>query len=363
MYFEKLLYKGFGEEQIGPIKLNKGLNVIFGRNAVGKTRTLNVMFNLGQMHKNPRLLRKGVWNINLRDSKRQFFYELNVVQSEKTPIVEQDSLYGGEVGENLIFDRNKQLLLNETTNETERYSPISNELSVYYAKDTEKHKTVLEIKDYFSQFKRLDYSLTKVITQSINPESGPLTVSPDGTNLDAAILNIMKGYPNAFENIKRSFREIFPHIEDISPGMLSVANAKLETIFIKEDYLDKAYPWLDASSGMIKILALLSILYSPVEKSLILIDELENSLDYEGISRISDVIAEIGSEKQVIIATHSPILANAFNLKDWIVCKRQDRDTKFYNVVIDNKLKSFLNDNYENYSLYIQDLLHLEEQK
>lgn len=361
MFIEKLLFKSKDGEQIGPIKLREYLNVIFGKNAAGKTRTLNVLFNLSNIHKAPKPTHTGTWNMVIKGEKETYSYELDVGIRDRKKVVIQDSLYAGEIGRKLIFDRAKGSLFNEVTESEEAYTPIDDELSLNYVKDVKKYKTALEVKDYLSQFKRLDYSMSKVVGMRFVDNA--LMVEPDGTGLDMAIINIMTQYPSHFEKIKSYFVEIFPQVQDLLILNIQVGNAIMKTIFIKENILDKPYAYFEAASGMIKILALLSILFSPAEKSLILIDELENSLDYISLVKIGDIIKEVCLDKQIVIVTHSPVLANIFDLKDWIVSERERRHTKFFNVIEDENLKILLSKNLENYSLYTQNLLPLDEQE
>lgn len=359
MFIEKVLCTIADGEQIGPLKLNKHLSVIFGKNAAGKTRTLNVLFSLSNIHKMPKVNIHGNWHIQLRSDKRSYMYKLEISRKENgKSFITHDSLYAGE--EKLIFDRTKGLLLNETTKEEEPYTPIDDELSMNYVKDAKKYQTILEVRDYISQFKRLDYSMSKIIQQRYAPDT--LTVDPDGTNLDTAILNLMNRYPQCFEKIKASFIEIFPRVEDIVMVNLPAGNAVIKIVGIKEDILEKPYAYFEAASGMIKILALFTILFSPAEKSLILIDELENSLDYLSLVKIGDIIKEVSLDRQVVIVTHSPTLANIFDLKHWIVAEREKRHTKFFNVKEDEDLRLLLSKNLENHELYTQDLLPLDEQ-
>ena len=221
---------------------------------------------------------------------------------------------------------------------------------------------MLEIKEFLTEFKRLDYSMTNVLQQKYVPDA--LMVEPDGTMLDVALINIINKFPQYFKKIKAYFIEIFPQVEDITVKPFHrVGNMSFDTIFIKECDLNFEYPYYAAASGMIKVLAILSILLSPVKKSLILIDELENGLDYESIIRMSEIIKDISAFVQIIITTHSPIVASNFDFANWVIAKREKTHTKFYDVVVDSKMKDLLKKNIEKYSLYSQDLLTLEEQR
>ena len=365
MFLQRLVYQDrFSGEKVGPLILNPNLNIIFGKSASGKTRTLNILFGIGLMHRGGPVSSTSpeTWAVLFKERDKEYFYQVGTGNNEGNLFVKQDALHSG-AGETLIFDREQNKLLNEVTNEEERYSPISNELSLNYVKDTEKHKTALKLRNYLTQFKRLDYSIANVVGATSLLDNNRLIVEPNGAFLDATISNIMNGFPTSFEKIKMNFMDIYPHVENISIGKLPVGINSIQTLFIKEDFLDIPYPWFHASSGMVKTLALLSILFSPLEKSLIMIDEIENSLDYEGLVKIADIIKEVSMDRQIVVATHSPIFANMFAFDQWIICTREGKRTKFHNIKKDAKLAELFNQNFDNFSLYTQDFLNLVEQK
>ena len=285
-------------------------------------------------------------------------------------LVSQDSLYSFSNGqEKLLFNREKETLFNEITNTNEIYSPIGDELTLNYVKDQKKYKTSLEIMKFIQNFKILNYSMSQSTGFNIPISATPLSadnilmVEPDSSQLDTALMNINKDYPDHFNQIKAKFIEIFPQVEDlIELPLVITTNLSLSTIFIKESILNKPYPLTEAASGMRKILSLLTILFSPEEKSIILIDELENSLDYLSIVNIGEIIKEVSHSRQIIIVTHSPILANVFDLDNWIISERQHEHTKFYRIREDNDLRNLMKQNIENFSLYTQNLLTLDEQ-
>lgn len=348
-------------EQCGPLILNKELNILFGANGAGKTRTLNIISHLSVQHRKQKVKYSGNHNIIIRNGDEKYIYDLNLKKVDKGLIVTQDNLYAGKE-KRIIFDRKKNLLLNEVTNELERYSPIDDELSFNYVKDTEKYRTVLMINDYLRRYKRLDSFVSGDYFTNLPVDI--ITVSPQGIGIDTVLLNVMRKYPKIFEDIKDNFVDIYPQIEDIIKGDIIFEPRTLqETIFLKEKGIQKEYHYLHAASGMIRVLTILSLLFSPEENSLILIDELENSLDYESLRKIIEIIKDIGSETQMIIVTHSPIVADMFSLEDWIIVKREGLKVKYFNVREDEDLRDLRKRNIENYSLYSQDLLTLDEHK
>jgi len=364
MRIDQIYYKSPHGEEIGPVHLNQDLSVIIGDNAAGKTRTINLLFNIAIMHKQPKPRFLGQHSIIFYDDDKKYKYDFVISNSAGKTIVVQDSIRMTSPKETVFFDRSEGVLFNEVSRENEKYSPLEDELSINYVKDTQKHATLLKIKEHLSQFKKLDYSLGVSFQFAILKSPDVLMSEPDGTLLDAAISNISKNYPDKFATINQHFRTMFPTVESITIGPhLLNPQVVFETILIKESFLKNPYPFFEASSGMIKALALLSILFSPLDASCVLIDELENSLDHKRLSALADIIKGASTGKQILITTHSPVLANLFGLEHWIIVRRHDTRTKFYRVKIDEHLKSLIKMNVENYSLYVQDLMNVDEHR
>jgi predicted ATPase len=81
------------------------------------------------------------------------------------------------------------------------------------------------------------------------------------------------------------------------------------------------------SDGTLRFLLLLSIFYNPNRGKLICIDEPEIGLHPDMIRTIAEGIkyaAQNGT--QMIIATHSPLLLNAFDLEDILIFEKDNNN-------------------------------------
>ena len=146
----------------------------------------------------------------------------------------------------------------------------------------------------------------------------------DGGNL-AAVLYRME------QEDRRRYERICRHIGRILPGF---AHFDLE-----EDYGKVALRWQSdwssrsfgahlTSDGSLRLFALVTLLNMPPEKlsPVILLDEPELGLHPAGISLIGGMIRSLSTQKQVIIATQSPRLVDAFGLDQTFVLElRQGR--------------------------------------
>ena len=84
---------------------------------------------------------------------------------------------------------------------------------------------------------------------------------------------------------------------------------------------------LHISDGTLRFLLLLSILYNPDRGTLVCLDEPEIGLHPDMINTIAEGIkyaAQTGT--QMFIATHSPLLLNAFDLEDILIFEKDENN-------------------------------------
>ncbi|HHH49539.1 MAG TPA: chromosome segregation protein SMC [Saprospiraceae bacterium] len=148
---------------------------------------------------------------------------------------------------------------------------------------------------------------------------------PNGENL-VQILQRMKNHQTfAYDKIEKLLTDINPMFKDISFDFIGSKSL----LVLREKNLNRSVPIEHISDGTLRYLLLLSILYNPDRGGLICIDEPETGLHPDMINTICKAIKHAAHEgTQVIIATHSPLLLNKFELDDiWIFEKNIDNET------------------------------------
>jgi predicted ATPase len=133
-----------------------------------------------------------------------------------------------------------------------------------------------------------------------------------------------------FSKIEKIFCDIFPFIEGIRIDILDDADLSAAPPFfrdvpivqIKEKNIEKWIPQFKISSGMFNALMHLCELYLCAENSVILIDELENSLGINCLGPISDEIVDNTKKTQFIITSHHPTIINSIKYNTWKVVTR-----------------------------------------
>lgn len=176
------------------------------------------------------------------------------------------------------------------------------QISVYDYFDTSFESEIRQLSPYFSEDKLLT----------------------DGRNLTALLSHLSGNSIKVYDRIKEEILNINPNFKDL---IFTTPIAGKSLLSLKESNLDKAITIEHISDGTLKYLLLLSIFYNPNRGSVICIDEPENGLHPDminGIARGIKYAAQNGT--QMIIATHSPLLLNSFELEDLKIFEKDEKN-------------------------------------
>ncbi|MDR6560194.1 MULTISPECIES: AAA family ATPase [unclassified Arcicella] len=180
---------------------------------------------------------------------------------------------------------------------------------------TDKLLEGIEIYDYF------DTSFESSIRQ-LSPYYSEENLLSDGKNLTALLSYLNGNSVKAFDKLLEEFKKINQNFREL---VFTTPVAGKSLLSLKEKNLDRAITIEHISDGTLRYLLLLSIFYNPKRGSVICLDEPEMGLHPDminGIARGIKYAAENGT--QMIIATHSPLLLNAFELEDLMIFEKND---------------------------------------
>lgn len=182
-------------------------------------------------------------------------------------------------------------------------------------------KTALEqitVYDYFNT--TLSSPIRQLSTYTVEQR-----LLQNGENL-VQILQRMKNHHSLeYEQIEELLKKINPMFKDISFDFIGSKSL----LVLREKKLAKSVSVEHISDGTLRYLLLLAMLYNPQRGNLICIDEPEIGLHPDMINTIAKAIdhaSQMGT--QVVVATHSPLLLNSFELEDvWIFEKNESNET------------------------------------
>ena len=151
---------------------------------------------------------------------------------------------------------------------------------------------------------------------------GDVKLRSDGVNLPYLLSQIKRQNLDSYAKIEQHLMNVNPNYKALSfdPfGSLLYLSLQEKNLnhYIGVDFL---------SAGTLQFLLMLSIFYNPNRGQIVAVDEPERGLHPDMIKSIADMIRESAKNSQLIIATHSPLLLNHFELDDVIIFEKDERN-------------------------------------
>lgn len=147
---------------------------------------------------------------------------------------------------------------------------------------------------------------------------------PTGENLNAILQKIKNNYTLEYEKIEECLKNINPSFKGVGVNPFNSESY----LMLRERNLTKQISTEHISGGTLHYLLLLSILYNPKSGSVICIEEPEMGLHPDMIRSIATSLkysARYGGT-QILVATHSPLLLNEFEVDDVIVFEKNEEN-------------------------------------
>ncbi|MGE5343631.1 MAG: AAA family ATPase [Candidatus Omnitrophota bacterium] len=148
-----------------------------------------------------------------------------------------------------------------------------------------------------------------------------------GENL-APFLNTLKHkYEKDFENLNLTLKTILP-----SASNIEINQSKEGLVGLRLYENDRWFSSRLISEGTLRIIGLLCSIHPRNPATTIAFEEPENGVHPVRIKTISELLKNASQNygKQIIITTHSPILAQCFDSADLFICQRDDGQTSIY---------------------------------
>ncbi len=320
------------------------INLLVGKNATGKSRTLNIIRALGNLISGDIKLQyiSGNYKAIFDRDREQITYSLKY---EENKIVLEKMVVGLEVK----LDRSlngKGKIWTEEYNKMMNFQASETELACVNRRDSVQHPFFEDLYQWgkgmrhyrFGEMMGKDF----LIMNEKDNEESPINLKD--TNLVGTIFsNGMKKFGKEFtERIKCDMSELGYKIDEISIGHPSglifrdPLISKIQGLIIKESDLQGTTEQNDMSQGMFRAFSLIIQLnYSQLASipSCILINDIGEGLDYDRSTSLIKLIIEKASTSsiQLIMSTNDRFVMNNVPLEYWDVIKRISNKTKIYN--------------------------------
>ncbi|MBI4569957.1 MAG: AAA family ATPase [Planctomycetes bacterium] len=149
----------------------------------------------------------------------------------------------------------------------------------------------------------------------------------NGGNLAAFLHALGRAYPAHYERIVSTVRLVLPHFKDfvLDPN---IENPNTIILRWRDQNPDYVFGVHHLSDGSLRAIALITLLLQPEKMlpSVIVIDEPELGLHPSAVRLIADLLKDVASKRQVIVATQSSRLAREFAPEDIVVVERIQDD-------------------------------------
>ncbi|MCG8607861.1 ATP-binding protein [bacterium] len=344
------------------------INLIVGDSGTGKTKLLNTLFNLGTFVARSQIGGKGEdhWDLSIEIEDDIYEWRISTVEIDDKIVVEKETLL---LNEKLMLERHADKFLfrdkimpklpnTETSlsllKEEEGIKPLYDGFARmlrrrFFSDDLERNSSVHPVNQrYLDRIgKRKDFHELYKADLPLNPR-----------------LHLLSTYfHTVFKEIVRYYKEIFDFIDDVkirdSGSLESLRIPSGAPVFcIKEKSVDKWLGLDELSSGMQKVLLILTDLLSLPEGCVYLIDEYENSLGTGAIEFLPNLIFSKDIAMQLIITSHHPYIIKEIPTEYWYVAHRKGSKVQFdYG---DELVNRYSHSNQEKYIQLLNDPVYSE---
>ncbi|MCL4546217.1 MAG: AAA family ATPase [Deltaproteobacteria bacterium] len=175
------------------------------------------------------------------------------------------------------------------------------------------------------------------IKKSVNATVPPPFLMANGTNISSWFLDIKTSFSDNFDEIEKIVKDYLPNLKSLFVPLLQSGGVSLSS---KEEGLKNPITISQMSDGEVHFLAIISLLFSPIEKRgfLYAIEEPENYLHTRLIKAIPNLLDQRikflkynlpVKEKmpQFIFTSHSIEFMNEFDINDIIFVEKKNAET------------------------------------
>lgn len=306
-------------------------NLIVGKSGCGKTRLLMTIFNLGSMIASEnRSVTNGHWELIYKNDDLRFKYELQIKGSrvERERLWRLDDSDGSE-----LIDRTSESLhyqgmkLPQLALERPAIALLKEEESMQSAFNA--FRLICRRRfdfDGLATARAFGNIPQNLLTQF--EKSGLKLMDVYDLALSCRLYLVEKLDKPLYTQIKNMFLDVFPEFTAWQVRKLKASEAPTEIdgvmpgLFLNEKNVSGQIPLTGLSSGMQKVLLIITDVLSAPKGTVYLIDEYENSLGVNAIDFLPDLLA-LNTDVQAIITTHHPYLINAMPIENWQILSRK----------------------------------------
>lgn len=176
----------------------------------------------------------------------------------------------------------------------------------------------------------------------------------DGRNLAAVLLRLKRTHHDYYERICNHIKRVLPGFDQFD---LQEAQGKVILRWTFTN-VDKSFGAHLTSDGSLRLFALITLLNLPPEMlpTIVFLDEPELGLHPTGVELIGGMIKALSTRCQMVVATQSPLLINAFDLTESVVLEARYGETSA-SAKVESDYEDWLDEGYLPGDLWPKNLL------
>jgi hypothetical protein len=304
-------------------------NLIVGRNAVGKTRTLFFIMNFVKLLNGLNLLIKGSfeWKITFDIGGSLLKYHIKMEDNNVIgELLEKDN-------KKLLKRDNKETYIySKIKDKNEFFTPPENKLAITVRRKEEEYPEIERLFEWAEKLYCFSFSGMQRMQTSI-PWVYEILFEPLSKMVDIIEKNLKK---QDFKNtILEDLNKIGYEIKDIYEPIKTSMGSNI-IINIREKSLNLDINQHSMSAGMFRAFSILVLFnYYLLEKKscTLIVDDLGEGLDFDRVSKLIGLLFDKieDSHIQLIVTSNDRFLMNAVDLKYWNILDRKGHIVTSYN--------------------------------
>lgn len=329
MFISKYRYEDGTTEGWRFSEMNFGkMNLLVGASGSGKSRLLNTLSNIALFISTNNAYKSGHWELEFHTEGQLYKWSYTGIQQKEEIVDESLDVWIDDQWRNLVTRSNGEIRYKSS-----KLPKLPGDSScLYLLKEEEDIAPAyrgfgrLIRRNFFGSELETACGFANIPSALMKMEKKDLLKAIAGSDLPLNVkLSLLKSKANpVFKQIVDLYRDIFPTIESINITDASeMVPIPGKVITFKERKVNQPYMLTDLSSGMQKVLLIITDVLLAEKHSVLMFDEYENSLGVNAIDFFPDLIVDFGEELQFFVTSHHPYLINNMPISTWQVFHRE----------------------------------------
>ncbi len=320
-------------------------NLIVGRNATGKTRTLNIISGLAKMlsRQISTALISGDYTAHFDHDGSEAIYHFQI---EDERVIEESYSFAGETLLKRADNEVGKIFAKEIGRQIS-FHPPDNELAAVVRLDDIQHPFLQPLHDWGASVRHYQFGgpLGKDSFVIIVPKGAQPTPKEADDNDGSQVVGIYRKAVKEFgeaafkQTMLRDLESVDYPATDVGVGPPSSVRglpSEVVGLWVKEKGLKSATDQHTMSQGMFRVLSLLTLtnyLVMARKAGCILVDDIGEGLDFGRSCQLIDLLREKAGRSmvQLVVSTNDKFVMNRVPLEEWSVLQRRGGEVRVLN--------------------------------